>query len=513
MQENTFLKHRVVSPLVCESTAEYVLPDYCTDIRKILYTGARILPLGSFEGNGSAEFSGNIEYTVVYEDHEHSLNSCKFTSEYEMAVKCEEEEYVSSHCEANVSTFSIRPVGPRKLSAKCSLSASVGINERKNKSIEGDTFSQHTPEAYERKIEHRTYECIASDSKSVRTENIVLDGAIEDDISIYSMSVTPRQLAYTVNEDGIEVRGQLLTKILYKNGDAMATVHEQAIDFAEQINMERNAELYLPKVNIGATKWGVQMRDDGVLVYTDIDYSVSVNCYSNDELSLVCDCYLCDYEVNNEYGEFYYTRLVDATSSEQTREYEVSKESIDGSNIRNIIKADATAKINNTKILENSVEIEGTIRLSAITCEVNEDGTLGYGTVKFELPIRENVKCDLQLSENYRAECVINVLNADVDTDALMLYPILNLSIDCFVLSDEKAPILTSSYTFGEMLKREDGVVTVYYPERTDSLFSVAKKFHKELVALASDNALSEGAFASPYASHSLDGVESLIIT
>ncbi len=513
MEENTFLKHRVISPLICESAAEYVLPDYCTDIRKILYTGARVLPLGSFEGNGSTEFSGSVEYTVVYEDQEHGLNSCKFTSEYELAVKCDEDEYENSHCEVNISTFSIRPVAPRKLSAKCSLCASVGINERKSKGVEGDTFASHSPEVYEREVNYRTFESYKTDNKSVRTENLFIDGAIEDDISIYSMNVTPRQISYIVSEDGVEVKGQLLVKLLYKNGDAMANVNEHALDFSEQIDVNTSADFYLPKVTVGGTKYGVEARDDGVLIYTDVEYSVLLECHGNEKLSLVSDCYLCDYDVDNEYGEFYYTRLINASLSEVVREYEVSRESVDGANIRNVIKADAIAKINNTKISENSVEMEGTIRISAITCEIREDGTLGYGIVKFELPLKENVKYDLQLSDDYRAECSVNVINVDIDVDATSLYSTASLAINCIVLSDEKAPILTSSYTFGEMLKREDGVVTVYYPERTDSLFSVAKKFHKALVALASDNALSESAFASPYASHSLDGVESLIIT
>ena len=513
MQDNTILKHRTVSPLVCESAQEYILPDYCGDIRKILYTGARAMPIGTFEGNGSAEFSGNVEYTVVYEDHERRINSARFTSEYEMAVKCEDEEYVNSYCDANISTFSIRPVGPRKLSAKCTLSAAVGINERKSRNIEGDTFTYHTPELYEREIEHRTFECLTAPTREVHSENMFIDGAIEDDISVYLMSVTPRHLSYTVNEDGVEVKGEILTKLLYKNGDAMPTEHEHVSDFCEQVEANTGAEFYLPRVRVGATKYNVEAREDGVLVSTDVEYTTLLECYGNEKIGMVSDCYLCDYEVNNEYGEFYYTRLVGATSGEVTREYEVPRESIDGANIRNVIKADATSKINNVKIRDNSVEIEGVIRLSAITCEINEDGTLSCGTTKFELPYKENVKLDLQLSDNYRPECTVSVVNVDVDADAIALYPVVTLSVNCLVLSDEKTPILTASSTFGEELLKEDGVVTVYYPDKGESLFSVAKKFHKELVTLASDNALSESAFATPYSSHSLEDVSSLLIT
>ena len=498
--------------MLCESTAEYVLPDYCGDIKKILHTGAVILPLGSFEGNGSAEFSGNIEYTVVYEDQENNLNSCKFTSEYELAVKCEE-EYVNSFCEVNMSTLSIRPVGPRKLSAKSTLSASVGINERRSIAVEGDAFYAHSPEVYEREIEYRTHERAVSDTRKVSCENLFLEGAIEDDINLYTLSVTPRQLTHTVNEDGVEVKGQLLVKVLYKNGDAMATESERTIDFSEQMSVDTAVEYYLPIVRIGEAKCFPEVREDGILIRSDIEYTVVLDCFGNERLAVKCDSYLCDYEVNNEYGEFYYTRLVGFNCGEITREYEVGRESIDGAKIRNVIKADATARINGSKIRENSVDIDGTVRVSAITCEINEDGTLGYGTVKFELPFEENVKFDLQLSENYRAECTLNVLSVDVDADATHLYPILTFSTVCTVLGDEKLPCLVASNTLGEPIDREDGVVTVYYPDRSDTLFSVAKKFHKKLVALASDNALSESAFSSPHSPQSLDGVESLIIT
>ena len=39
-----FIKERVISQALCESVGEYSLPDYNTDIKKLLLTNARAVP-------------------------------------------------------------------------------------------------------------------------------------------------------------------------------------------------------------------------------------------------------------------------------------------------------------------------------------------------------------------------------------------------------------------------------------------------------------------------------------
>ena len=58
----------------------------------------------------------------------------------------------------------------------------------------------------------------------------------------------------------------------------------------------------------------------------------------------------------------------------------------------------------------------------------------------------------------------------------------------------------------------DDSVVTVYYPDSSESIFSIAKHFHTSVRRIAEDNALSESVFASPHAPLSATGTKKLII-
>ena len=111
--------------------ADYILPDYMGDIRKILDYSAKVLPSGRFLGDGEASFVGIVCYSVVYLDSENKLTEASFTSDYEYEIKTDE-AFVDGDGKAEILSVAIRPSSPRKLSAKAMLSAAALICEDRN---------------------------------------------------------------------------------------------------------------------------------------------------------------------------------------------------------------------------------------------------------------------------------------------------------------------------------------------------------------------------------------------
>ena len=64
----------------------------------------------------------------------------------------------------------------------------------------------------------------------------------------------------------------------------------------------------------------------------------------------------------------------------------------------------------------------------------------------------------------------------------------------------------------GESFENEEARVTVYYPTSSDTLFSVAKRFHTSGLKLAGDNGITEAVFSSDNPTGSLKGVKRVII-
>ena len=79
--EINYLKNTKCQDVTAETGAEYLLPDYNGDVRRILYTSATPRPSGSFVGDGNVEYSGIVVYDVVYLDGDGVLSSVSFTSD------------------------------------------------------------------------------------------------------------------------------------------------------------------------------------------------------------------------------------------------------------------------------------------------------------------------------------------------------------------------------------------------------------------------------------------------
>ena len=112
--ETGYTKNIKCADVYTESTAEYILPDYLGDVRKILFTGAEVRPSGRFAGDDEVEFSGIVVYTVVYLDADNDISSVEFTSEYDYSVKCSGEKYKDSLADTRVSNYQIRLIGHAK---------------------------------------------------------------------------------------------------------------------------------------------------------------------------------------------------------------------------------------------------------------------------------------------------------------------------------------------------------------------------------------------------------------
>jgi hypothetical protein len=111
-----------------EVAAECALPDYRSEISRLLWVRPTILPPERFIGGGKAEFSGKILLEILYTGPDGSLYAAdheegySFTLPLEGAYAAEEVEvFASPIADAVIS----RVTGPRRLSVRCRLHAHV----------------------------------------------------------------------------------------------------------------------------------------------------------------------------------------------------------------------------------------------------------------------------------------------------------------------------------------------------------------------------------------------------
>ena len=125
INEGKFQRLSATHDISAESQTDYILPDYQGDVRRILFTECKLARSGKYSDETGDEFSGILTYEVVYLDSEGKLTRASFTSDYDLRLKATDDERKAAFAEPRVTSCTIRLTGPRRISAKATVSATV----------------------------------------------------------------------------------------------------------------------------------------------------------------------------------------------------------------------------------------------------------------------------------------------------------------------------------------------------------------------------------------------------
>lgn len=114
-----------------EVSEDFTLPDYQPEIRRLLRIIATVRPPAKFIGSGNAEFSGNVDYTVLYTGNDGSLASAPLSSEYRFRVPFDADadfdlsDTPTVFCLCRAEAVNGRVTAPRKLTVRCRIASQV----------------------------------------------------------------------------------------------------------------------------------------------------------------------------------------------------------------------------------------------------------------------------------------------------------------------------------------------------------------------------------------------------
>ena len=513
--ETGYIKNIKCADVYTESAAEYVLPDYLGDVRKILFTSAEARPSGRFAGAGEVEFSGIVVYTVVYLDSENDISSVEFTSEYDYAVKCSGERYKDSVADTRVSNYQIRLIGPRKISAKSSLVGSARVCESDSLTIAGDALSYvDDVETATRTLDIRKTLISSSAEREYAEEIANLDGAICDEVRVIYSEAEAGVDNVSFENGEVCVKGKLRMSAVIKNGEEPAYLAEKVVGYEEMISFEDASEdmKFIPVITVTSLKSAVNPEETGSAVVLSGIVEFSIIGEKNEAVSVVVDSYLKSCECDNSYEDFSYTSLCDIVAQHFPHTAEIPRTEVESDSLREVVFLSANPRVESVSSLDHGVKITGEVRYSGVASEVNEDDKISYVMLKFSSPFAINVNLDCQNTEKMRFETKISASGASASVDAENIYLSSSLDLSLVAYEDKCERVLSSSVRLEDMPIKDGGSkITVYYPMKNDTLFSVAKKYHASPVALASNNSLSEAVFSSSD-TLGLAGVKKLII-
>ena len=496
-----------VAQLECQG--EYVLPDYLNDVKKILAQRASIDRLETVEGEQELGVQSTVRIAIAYLDREDKPSFLEFDTDLDHAFRWDASAVEGTRLDYAVDRLNIRLMGPRKISAKAYVTLS--LLECKIEAQGLDAQGGEEPEVKTERAVMTSMDCYCTRGEAVSEELAFLDGAIEDEVRVlwyWTEESTVRMLA-----DG-RFGSDITVYALVVNGEEFPSVYTKSIPFEgvmPEIDQSKarymQTKLYIEDFAVKPTP-----TDSGVGIALELTPKLCVTIYSDKEENVITDGYYKSTESIPEYTEVIYTSLCGVQDGELAIQPRLEDITEEGEQIRDVPVAVAEVKNAGAELVDGELHIKGNLKVSGMACQINCQGDVVLSPIKCEVPFDQKVNNSCQFDTKCRLEAEIGVSECKILMQGTI--PCLDVNMNYTVLGfcENATQMLTALKSTDSCFEKEDSVVTVYYLNENDSLFSVAKTFHTSCVALARDNSLSAEVFASVDSPLASLGIRRLVI-
>lgn len=514
--EREYTCDKTYSAVGAECAGEYVLPDYNTDIKRVLYVGCHAVPSGGFVDGDALELCGTLAYDVVYIDADGEIASLDFCTDYDMKIRCDAERYVDSMARIDLSSYGIRLAGPRKICARASLCAKVHVIEQQEYLPQGDTFESYDPLVKSVGASIRTA-CFSEHCERELAEQVCrLENVIADEVQVLCCECTEIKSAAAAVDGGVEHSGELKFRVLLSIEGQSPIERSVVIPLEQTIELDGIGEAADVGVDLTVTsrRCNILPTDDGVDIVASVITDSRAYAFFNEDVAFVGDCYLTDRGVENDYDRVEWTEYLGSFSAHEQLSCELPVDG-DMQPVRNYPLMNAVARIDATRVENSVLVVDGQIRFSGIACQVSDENTLIYSAVHYDVPFSKNVNISSQNvcdSDDVSVECTVVVIDPVAQLDEKNIYLDCTLAFDASLSRRCSDTVVACSSVTEQTYAKDESVVTVYYPMSGDTLFDIAKRYHTTVERIAAINHLDAEALSSPDNCIGTAGVHCLVI-
>lgn len=484
--------------VISEISGDFTLPDYQPEIKKLLRVTANVLPASRYVGDRNAEFSGNVDYYVIYAGADNQIYCAPLTTEYKVDIpldNADAAELVNTTGYAVIypDNVSGRVTSPRKLSIKCRLRTRARIFG--DASLE-DRFGEGDSSLEVLYGVDKSARTLISMGEMLRISDEIIISGTGDDLRV--ICADGKSLIDEVNcSDGsVNCRGNLYLKLLMSREDgSMPYVITRKIPFSQAIMTDGISHGDEASARATVCEMGISVEEGRIAV--DLGMLIECHAAKSDAVKYVKDVYSTTHRVSSEY------KMLDFPSRERA---------VNG----NFTLSDSMT-LEKAGIMPSAsvVDVVGSVYPEAYSfdgdrCIINGrakydlliDNEGEYSSAVVELPFRYETSAP----DNYTAVDADALFSGEVistrariDSERIGIDSEISMSGCCFENAQTR---ILDGVSFGEEIGRGVGEYTVCYPEKDESLWSVAKRYGAPISAVVSTNKLASD--------HMLDSKDSL---
>ena len=491
---------------VTELSSDFSLPDYQPQIKRLLRVSATVSPPDHYVGSGRAELSGTVDYSILYSGNDGALYCATERADYQLSVPVEMGADIDLNegvvCDAELlpDVVSGRVIAPRRLSVKCRLRSRVrlwGI-----RTIEAPIPSP-TPLGIERLCGHAASArlFVGCGEPQQLGDEILLD-ASDSDLRVISAEGEVFVQEAVAGSGVVSCRGEVALKLLCCRESTPNTpvVQLRRLPFSQEVVVEGT------EVNCSACADGVcsEIRvtvEEGRLL-CEVTLRLRARAQRNEEISFTRDLYSTQAECEGRTAVCVLPLALKCVNGNVSVNHTATLEELGLRAESRVLDLSLSPMATTLEQENGKYRLTGRCRAHVILAD-DED----FYAQELEVPFRYDVDGDANTALDY--DVAVSPISCRARMDGERMAIDAELAVALTVRGECRVEMLTEAQ-LGDPIARTGAVCTICYPAKSDTLWSVAKRYHRAVNAIAESNSLA----ASPAADSpdSLAGVKYLLV-
>ncbi len=453
-----------------EVSGDFTLPDYYSEIRRILAVTPTVIPPAKYVGDSSAEFNGVVDYTVTYVGGDGELYSIPLSSDYSFTVPLdgtfEGVQDTVALCSVGIDSVNTRVSAPRRMSIRCRIRPNVRIYASCAVAVTCDSDAPSSS-IYTHTVKGERLVCESTASDIIPVSTVM---AASDDTRIVRAQGCVDISSTQKTDVGLICRGDVRLRLLCLGEDSGEySTLTGSMPFEGELELEMPTDGMNVRVSGVVSELSVNIGEQGIecsggvilealacgnapLEYADDIYSTSNQ----------CDCTVGQVNVKRHEG----VALGSFTLSERIPVGETSLP--EGAEIIEIIPSAAMDKC---EAVDGKYVLTGSCVFTVI---YTKDKELAVTDISLPQKYVSDIAADT--AESVVFDCKCSVGNAKMRIDGTNLCVDAEVGISADIVAQRTVDTV-ERVVFGEPVCRRESELIVCYPSNDDTLWSVAKRY------------------------------------
>ncbi len=352
--------------------SDVLLPDYCPDIARILKAEAFAVVDTKTLEVGRLTVDGNYWVKIIYiPDNSSSIRSFTYENAYSHSFDVSgNERSVMSSAKAKIDYINCRPIGPRRLQIKASISINVKVWSERDEEFISDCDDSRVEML---KHQMKASSMIGMTEKPFKVEEELEIGYGKPAVAaIIRTDATAVVQDYKVISNKIIAKGELLLHTLYTSdlSENKLEVMDHSVALSQIIELSGVDEDSICNVNFAVLDAKIEATADGDGENRNLSAQVTINAQANaskmQNFAVVSDAYSPAYEMDIQMKPLSIEYISDVIRTNETVRLSVETDN----SVSSVTDCVAKAEIMSVKANGRSLVISGEMTISAIGSDI-----------------------------------------------------------------------------------------------------------------------------------------------